>query len=75
MQEGCLFSTPSPAFVWGLLNDGDSDWCEVVPHGSFENFFFLLSLWPTVTLKEFIIPEVVGMYAKSIGESLLTKKH
>ena len=41
MQEGSLFSTPSPAFViCGLISDGHSDRCEVVPHGSFD----LLSL-------------------------------
>ena len=36
VQEGTIFSTPSPAFVicW-LVNDGHSDWCEVVPHCSF----------------------------------------
>ena len=34
------FSTPSPAFVLcGLINDGHSDWCEVVPHGSFDLHF------------------------------------
>ena len=35
MQEGSLFSTPSPAFiVCRLFNDGHSDWCEVVSHFS-----------------------------------------
>ena len=37
-SAGCsLFSTLSPAFVTcGLTNDGHSDWCEVVSHGSFD---------------------------------------
>ena len=40
MQEGSLFSTPPPAFVIsGLINDGHSDWCEVVSHGSFDLHF------------------------------------
>ena len=37
MHEGSLFSTPPAAFViCGLINDGHSDWCEVVPHGNFD---------------------------------------
>ena len=40
VQEGSLFSTPSPAFViCGLINDGHSDWYEVVPHSSFDLHF------------------------------------
>ena len=36
-QEGSLFSTHYPAFViCRLFNDGHSDWCEVVPHCSFD---------------------------------------
>jgi len=36
MQEGSLFSTPSPAFiVYRLFDDDDSDWCEVVSHCGF----------------------------------------
>ena len=43
MQEGSLFSTAPPAFViCGFINDGHSDWCEVVSHGSFD--FMLLFL-------------------------------
>jgi len=35
-----FFSTPSPAFVLcGLINDGHSDWCTVVSHGSFDLHF------------------------------------
>ena len=35
-REGSLFSTPSPAFViCRLLNDGHSDWCELLPHCRF----------------------------------------
>ena len=35
MQEGSLFSTPSPAFIaCRLFDDGHSDWCEVIPHCS-----------------------------------------
>ena len=33
MQEGSLFSTPSPAFiVCRFFDDGHSDWCEMVSH-------------------------------------------
>ena len=33
MQEGSLFSTPSPAFaICGLMSDGHSERWEVVPH-------------------------------------------
>ena len=35
MQEGSLFSTPSPAFiVCRLFDDGHSDCCEVISHCS-----------------------------------------
>ena len=35
VQKGSLFSTPSLVFVLcGLVNDGHSDQCEVVPHCS-----------------------------------------
>jgi len=37
---GFPFSTPSPAFaIYGLINDGHSDWCEVVSHDSFDLHF------------------------------------
>ena len=36
VQEGSLFSTPSPAFVCGFFDDGHSDQCEVVSHCSFD---------------------------------------
>ena len=40
VQEGSLFSTPSPAFiVCGLFKDGHSDRCEVIPHCSFDLHF------------------------------------
>ena len=43
MQEGSLFSTPSPAFaICGLINDGHSDWCEMVPQSS---FFFVFCVF------------------------------
>ena len=33
VEKGSLFSTSPPAFViCGLINDGHSDWCEVVAH-------------------------------------------
>ena len=35
-----FFSTPSPIFViCGLINDDQSDWYEVVSHGSFDLHF------------------------------------
>ena len=39
VQEGSLFSTTPPAFICGLINDGHSDWCEVVSHDSFDLHF------------------------------------
>ena len=40
VQEGSFFSIPPPAFVdGGLINDGHSDWCEVLSHGSFDLHF------------------------------------
>ena len=40
VQEGSLFSTPSPAFIiCRLFNDGHSDQCEVIPHCSFDLHF------------------------------------
>ena len=40
MQEGSLFSTAPPArVICGLINDGHSDWCVVVSHGSFDLHF------------------------------------
>ena len=36
-QEGSLFLTPSPAFiVCRAFDNGQSDWCEVIPHCSFD---------------------------------------
>ena len=40
VQEGSLFSTPAAAFiVCRLFDDGHSDWCEVIPHCSFDLHF------------------------------------
>ena len=40
MQECSFFSTSSPAFiVCRLFDDGHSDWCEVISHGSFDLHF------------------------------------
>ena len=37
VMEGCLLSTPSPAFiVCGFFDDGHFDWCEVMPHCGFD---------------------------------------
>ena len=38
MQEGSFFSTLSPVFiVCRFFDDGHSDWCEVIPHCSFDS--------------------------------------
>ena len=40
VQEGSLFSTPSPAFIaCRFLDHSHSDWCEVVPHCGFDLYF------------------------------------
>ena len=40
VQEGSLFSTPSPAFILcRFFDDGHSDWCEMIPHSSFDLHF------------------------------------
>ena len=40
VQEGSVFSTSSPAFVvCRFFDDGHSDWCEVIPHCSFDLYF------------------------------------
>ena len=40
MQEGSLFSTPSPAFiVYRFFDDGQSDLCKVITHCSFDLHF------------------------------------
>ena len=40
VQEGTLFSTPSPAFiVCRLFDDGHSDLCEVISHCSYDLCF------------------------------------
>jgi len=40
VREGSLFCTFSPAFiVCRLFDDGHSDWCEVIPHCSFDLHF------------------------------------
>ena len=39
-REGSLFSTPFPAFIVSRFSDnGHSDWCEVIPHCSFDLHF------------------------------------
>ena len=41
MQEGSLFTTPSPAFIASrFFDNGHSDQCEVIPHCSFDLHFF-----------------------------------
>ena len=43
-EERSLFSTPCPAFViCRLLNDGHSDWCEVIPHCGFDCISLIIS--------------------------------
>ena len=40
MQESSLFSTPSPGFVVCRCSyDDHSNWCEVIPHCSFDLHF------------------------------------
>ena len=40
VQEGSLFSTPSPVFiVFRLFDDGHSNQCEVLSHCSFDLHF------------------------------------
>ena len=34
-----VLHTPPAFVICGLINDGHSDWCEVVSHGSFDLFF------------------------------------
>ena len=56
IQDCSLFSTPSPAcIVCSFLDDGHSDWCEVIPYCSFDPPFlqqfvmlsiFLCASWP-----------------------------
>ena len=39
-HQQCIFSTSSPAFIiCRLLDAGHSDWCEVIPHCSFDLYF------------------------------------
>ena len=41
VQEGSLFSTSCTIFIiCGFFNDGHSDWCDVIPHCSFDLHFF-----------------------------------
>ena len=42
MCEGSPFSTPSPAFVCRIFDDGHPDQREVICHCSFNNFIYLL---------------------------------
>ena len=40
VQEGTLFSTPSPAFIVSrFFDDGHSDQCEMISHCSFDLHF------------------------------------
>ena len=44
MQEGSVFSTPSPAFfVCRVFDDGHPDWCEMIPHCSFDLHSLMMS--------------------------------
>ena len=39
VQEGCLFFTSLPAFIaCRFFDDGQCDWYEAVPHGSFDSY-------------------------------------
>ena len=40
VQEGSLFSTPSPDFIiCRVFGDGHANWCEVISHCSFDLYF------------------------------------
>ena len=40
VQESSLLSIPSPAFIVSrFFDDGHCDWCEVIPHCSFDLHF------------------------------------
>jgi len=55
VQEGSLFSTAPPALViCGFINDGHSDWCEVISHGSFD-LHFLQSYFQFLKIVTFLL--------------------
>ena len=42
--RGFPFSTPSPSFtVHRFFDDGHSEWCEVIPHCTFDLHFLMIS--------------------------------
>ena len=50
----CLFSTTSPAFIASrLFDDGNFDWCEMIPHCSFY-FHFSNNEWCWASFNVFI---------------------
>ena len=64
VQEGSLFSTPSPAFiVCRYFSDGHSDWFEAVPLCSFDIYSLITSSVDTlfVCLLAFSISPLAGV--------------
>ena len=56
MQEHSLFSTPSPALtLCRLLDDGHSDWCEVISHCSSDLHFSNNDGETVETVSDFIL--------------------
>ena len=62
MQEGSLFSTPSPAFtVCRFFDDGNSDWCEVIlPRSFFLNLKKIIYLFIIIII--IIILAALGLH-------------
>ena len=61
--ESSLFSRPSPAFIiCRLFGDGHSDWCEMIPHRSFELHFSNSDVEHLFILGHFLIIAAVHIH-------------